>query len=221
MLKISNFISIFFHPLFIAFYNFLFFISLIEAHGAALGFVITLFFLAGVMIPIFYTFAIVYNERKQFEWTQLSDMSMLSRKKLLAYSIIYNVIFLLFVINLNEAFLGQYKPMFASVLMGFIFLMMMAFVLYLMKIKISLHALTVAFFCAFCLIFSWKIPGIEGLENKNSNLYLIFGGINFMVLLAVVWARLKLKAHTNKEIVLGILIGIFSPVLLTLLTYGI
>ena len=221
MIKISNFVSIAFHPLFLAFYNFLFFILIGDAHGAALGFVITLFFLAGVMIPVFYTFAIIYNERKQFEWTQMSDMSMLSRKKLLAYSIIYNVLFLLFVLNLNDAFLGIYKPMFSSVLMGFIFLMMMSFILYLSKIKISLHALSVAFFFAFCLIFSWNVPGLSGLENKNSNLFLIFAGLNFIALVAVVWARLNLKAHTKNEIGLGILIGIFSPILLTLLTYAI
>lgn len=194
---------------------------LTDAHGAALGFVITLFFLAGVMIPVFYTFAIVYNEKKQFEWSQVSDMSMLSRKKLLAYTIIYNVVFLLFIVNLNEAFLGNYKPMFASVVMGFVFSMMLAFILHLINIKISLHSLTIALFITFNFLFAWKIPGMENLENSHANLYLIAGIKNSLILGAVIWARKKLEAHTNKEILIGILIGILSPVLLTLLTYGV
>ena len=221
MLKLARILSISFHPLFITFFNFLFFILLTDKHGAALGFVITLFFLAGVMIPVFYTFAIVYNEKKQFDWSQLSDMSMLSRKKLLAYTVIYNVVFLLFILNLNDAFLGIHKPMFASVLMGLVFSMMMAFVFHLLNIKNSLHALTAALFLTFCVIFSWEIPGQESLINNNSHLYLIFGGINLMVLGFVVWARKILKAHSVKEILFGILIGIISPVLLTLLAHGI
>ena len=221
MLKLASILSIVFHPLFIAFFNFLFFILLTDAQGATLGFVITLFFLAGVLIPVFYTFAIIYTDNKKVEWEQLSDMSMLSRKKLLAYTVIYNVIFLLFVINLNEAFLGSYKPMFASVIMGFVFSMMMAFIFHLLNIKNSLHALTAAFFTIFCLIFSWRIPGMETMENPNANLYLVFGSLNFIILASVAWARKHLNAHSNKEIIFGILIGILSPILLTLLTYGI
>ncbi len=194
---------------------------LTDAHGAALGFVITLFFLATVMIPIFYTVAIIYKDNKNFEWSQVSEMSMDSRKKLLAYTIVYNVIFLLFVINLNEAFLGNYKAMFASAIMGVVFSMMMSFVLHLLNFKNSLHVLTVTLFATYCFIFSWKIPGIETMGNPNSSLYLYFGIFNLVVLLGVIWARLSLKAHSIKEILVGIFVGILSPVILTLLTYGI
>lgn len=199
----------------------MYFIFLTDAKGAALGFVITLFFLACVMIPIFYTVMIVYKENRDVEWEQFSDMSMLSRKKLLAYTIIYNVIFLLFVISLSHPFLGDYKPMFASVLMAFVFSMMLSFVLHLLNIKNSLHALNASFFLVYCLIFSWKIPGIESLENTKETLFLIFAGVNFISLIGVIWARLFTKAHTVKEIGYGLLVGILSPVILTLLTYGI
>lgn len=221
MIKFAKFFSVFFHPLFLTFYNFLYFIFLTDAKGAALGFVITLFFLACVMIPIFYTVMIVYKENRDVEWEQFSDMSMLSRKKLLAYTIIYNVIFLLFVISLSHPFLGDYKPMFASVLMAFVFSMMLSFVLHLLNIKNSLHALNASFFLVYCLIFSWKIPGIESLENTKETLFLIFAGVNFIALIGVIWARLFTKAHTVKEIGYGLLVGILSPVILTLLTYGI
>ncbi|MFM9945040.1 MAG: hypothetical protein ACKVQB_07370, partial [Bacteroidia bacterium] len=124
MLKLAKILSILFHPLFISFYNFLFFIMLTDAQGAVLGFLITLFFFAGVMIPLFYTFAIIYKDNRNFEWSQVSDMAMFSRKKMLVYTIIYNVVFLLFIINLHQTFLGNYKPMFASIIMGFVFSMM-------------------------------------------------------------------------------------------------
>ncbi|MFM9945029.1 MAG: hypothetical protein ACKVQB_07315, partial [Bacteroidia bacterium] len=94
-------------------------------------------------------------------------------------------------------------------------------VCHLINIKNSLHALALAFFLTYNFIFSWKIPGLENLENVYSNLYLIAGLINLVVLVAVMWARKKLGAHSHKEIAIGILIGILSPVLLSLLTYGI
>ncbi len=221
MIKVAKFFSVFFHPLFLTFYNFLYFIFLSDAKGAGLGFIITLFFLACVMIPIFYTVLVIYKENRDVEWEQFSDMSMLSRKKLLAYTIIYNVIFLLFVISLSPAFLGDFKPMFASVLMGFVFAMMLSFALHLLNIKNSLHALNASFFLVYCLVFSWKIPGIESLENTRTSLFLIFGGVNFIALIGVIWARLYSKAHTIKEIAYGLFVGIISPVILTLLTYGI
>ena len=221
MIKVAKFFSVFFHPLFLTFYNFLYFIFLSDAKGAGLGFIITLFFLACVMIPIFYTVMVIYKENRDVEWEQFSDMSMLSRKKLLAYTIIYNVIFLLFVISLSPAFLGDFKPMFASVLMGFVFAMMLSFTLHLLNIKNSLHALNASFFLVYCLVFSWKIPGIESLENTRTSLFLIFGGVNFIALIGVIWARLYSKAHTIKEIAYGLFVGIISPVILTLLTYGI
>jgi len=220
MLKLAKILSVLFHPVFNAFFNFFFFIMLTDTQGAALGFVITLFFLAVVLIPVFYTFAIIYTDNKHFEWSQLSNMAMLSRKKLLAYTIIYNVIFLLVIINLNEIFLGLYQPMFASVVMGFVLSMMAAFIFHLRNFKNSLHALTAAFFATFCFVFAWRIPGMEEVIGNKSNLFLIAGGVNSAILICVVWARLTLKAHTYKEILAGILIGILSPVLLSLLTYG-
>ncbi len=221
MIKFAKFFSVFFHPLFLTFYNFLYFIFLTDAKGAVLGFLITLFFLAGVMIPVFYTVMIVYKENKDVEWRQFSDMSMLSRKKLLAYTIIYNVVFLLFVINLNKTFLGDFKPMMASVIMGFVFSMMLSFLLHLLNIKNSLHTLTASFFLTYCVIFSWEIPSIETMENPMTNMFLIFAGVNFIALIGIIWARYYTKAHSIKEIGFGLLVGILSPVILTLLTYGI
>ena len=78
----------------------------------------------------------------------------------------------------------------------------------------------VTFLLAFCLIFSWKIPGIDDMVNLKTTYFLVFSGINAVLLIALIWARLSLKAHTVKEIAIGIFIGILSPVLLTLLSYG-
>jgi hypothetical protein len=221
MLKLAKILSIGFHPLFISFYNFLVFILLTEAKGAVLGFVVTLFFLGLVMIPVFYTFYIVYSENKDFHWEQLSDMSMLSRKKMMIYTIVYQVVFLLIIISLNEVFLGKYQAMFASIVMGFVFSMVLSLAAHLLQIKNSLHAMTASFLLTFCLIFSWKIPGIEEVINLKSHYFLMIASFNALLLVALVWSRYKLKAHTIKELAYGILIGIFSPVLLTLLTYGI
>jgi len=220
MIKLANFLSVLFHPLFITFFNFLFFIFLTDATGPTLGFIITLFFLAVVLIPVFYTFAIIYTDNKYFEWSHLSNMAMLSRRKLLVYTIIYNVVFLLFLLSINEVFLGRFKPMFASVIMGFVLSMMIAFILHLKNFKNSLHALTIAFFGCFNLIFAWRVPGLENTLHNLNTYFLIAGVINMVLLVLVAWARLYLKAHNTKEIVVGILIGILSPLLLTLLAYG-
>jgi tetrahydromethanopterin S-methyltransferase subunit F len=148
-------------------------------------------------------------------------MGMSSRKKLLVYTIIYHVIFLLFVINLNEVFLGHHKPMFASVIMGFIFSMMLSFVLHLVNIKNSLHGLGAAFFVTFNVIFWWKVPGLELSLDHPQQSYFFASATNLIILTAVIWARLSLKAHKNSEMAYGIIIGILSPLLLTLLTYGV
>jgi len=221
MIKTVKFLSIFFHPLFVSFLNFLFLLLLSPIKGAVLGFDITLFFLCIVVIPMFYTAAVVYNDNKEFSWAYLSDMAIHSRRKLLIYTVIYNLLVLLFVLNLNPIFFKSYKPMFASIIMGFIFSMILSFLMHLLNHKNSLHALTVTFYMTFGFIFAWKIPGLEIISDISNAWYLGMGIVNFLILCSVVWARIFLKAHTVKEIAFGILIGILSPVILTLLTYGI
>jgi len=221
MIKTAKFLSIFFHPLFLSFFNFLFLLLLTPIKGAVLGFDITLFFLSIVVIPMFYTAAVIYNDNKEFSWAYLSDMAIHSRRKLLIYTVIYNLVVLLFVLNLNDIFFKTSKPMFASLIMGFVFSMILSFLMHLLNIKNSLHALTVAFYMCFGFIFAWKIPGMEDLIGRSNLWYIGMGVVNFLILCSVVWARIFLKAHTVKEIVFGILIGILSPVVLTLLTYGI
>jgi len=221
MIKTAKFLSIFFHPLFLSFLNFLFLLLLTPIKGAVLGFDITLFFLSIVVIPMFYTAAVIYNDNKEFSWEYLTDMAIHSRRKLLIYTVIYSLLVLLFVLNLNVVFFQKTKPMFASIIMGYIFSMILSFLMHLLNHKNSIHALTVTFYMCFGFIFSWKIPGMEDIIGHSSIWYIGMGIVNFIILCSVVWARIFLKAHTVKEIVFGILIGILSPVVLTLLTYGI
>lgn len=219
--KTARLLSIFFHPLFHSFYNFLFLLLLAPLKGAVLGFDITLFFLCIVVIPMFYTAAVVYNDNKEFSWAYLSDMALISRKKLLIYTVIYNLTVLLVVINLNPVFFESYKPVFASLIMGYAFCMMMSFLLHLLNHKNSLHALTVSFFMAFGFLFTQWLP-VQGIPVPDQGTWFFgMGFANLAVLAAVIWARLFTGAHTAKEIVMGLAVGIISPVLLTLLTYGI
>lgn len=170
---------------------------------------------------MFYTAAVVYNDNKEFQWSHLSEMAMHSRKRLLIYTIIYDIVFLLILLSLNEIFLGKYKPMFASMIMGFILSMILSLILHLRDIKNSLHSLTISMLLSFCFVFAWQVPGFEDIENTTSTRYIIIGIVNLIILVSVVWARLKLKAHTNKEVILGIIVGILSPIILTLLAYGV
>lgn len=221
MFKTAKIISIAAHPLFLSFYNFVFLILLIGAKGPVLGFLITLFFFAGVLIPVFYTFLVLFKDNKIFEWEHLTNMAIHSRQRILAYTVIYNVVFLLFIINLGPTFLGEYKAMFASIIMAFIFSMVLSFVSHLLKLKNSLHALSAAFFATFAAIFLWRIPDLTSVQNNFRVYLLILLTINIMALFLVSWSRLKLKMHSSREVLLGIFIGIISPLILTLLTYGI
>jgi len=221
MLKFAKYFSIATQPLFVAFCNLLFLLLLTGKKGAVLGFDITLFFLSIVILPLFYTAAALYSDNKEFQWSHISEMVVNSRRKILVYTIFYSVIILLILLSLNVIFLGDFKPMFASVVMGFVFSLMLAFLLNLAKNSSSLHTLVIALFMCFGFIFSWEVPGINGLANPNYLAYLILGIVNAVILIGAVWAKLFTKTQSVTEVIFGIIIGILSPIVLTLLTYGI
>ena len=221
MLKFAKYFAIATQPLFVAFANFLFLLLLTGKKGAVLGFDVTLFFLSIVVLPLFYTAAALYSDNKEFQWSHVSEMVVNSRRKILIYSIFYSVIILLILLSLNVIFLGDFKPMFASVVMGFVFSMMLAFLLNLANNSSSLQTLVIALFMCFGFIFSWEVPGINGLIVTNSTAYLLMGIVNGLLLAGAVWAKLYTKSQSVKEVIFGIIIGIFSPIVLTLLTYGI
>lgn len=182
---------------------------------------ITFFFLTIVLLPTFITFSILYTDNRNFEWTALTNMQIGSRRKLLAWIIFYCLVVLLIVVSFNKVFLGDYKGLFATLIMGFVFAVVLSFLLHIKDIKNSLHTQTACLLATFCFIFSWRIPGLVYLANPNSTGFLIAGVVNVVVMLALIWTKTKLNPPTIKEIATGILVGILSPILLTLLTYGI
>ena len=91
---------------------------------------------------------------------------------------------------------------------GSAFSMLIVFILLFSKLKVSLHTLSIGNLIGFIIImsFHYKIR----LLLLLSFLFIIFG--------VIAYARLKLKAHNNIEIYLGLFFGLLSQLLVYYIT---
>ena len=220
MKKAAEVTSIIFHPVLVSFFNFLFILLNIGNHGAVVGFTLMLFLFFTILIPTFYTFLIVYLDKRNFNWIYFTEMEIEQRTKILAISVIHYLIFLFLVANLNFVFLGNYNAMICTLIMGMVVVSLLSFVSHFFNLKNSLHALSLSFFVTFYIIFLWQIPGLGELSSFNKNLLYTGAASNFLILIPVSISRIYLKSHDRLEIAAGIFIGIISPIVLTLLSYG-
>lgn len=85
--------------------------------------------------------------------------------------------------------------------------MIIVFLLFYVKLKISLHTLAIGSLIGFMIILSYHF--------KIKMLLLI----SFLIILSgmIAYARLKLKVHTNKEVYFGLLLGVTSQLLIYIL----
>lgn len=93
--------------------------------------------------------------------------------------------------------------------------LMIVYILFALKIKSSLHSLSIAGLIGFVCVLSY---------NYKINLLMLIMGL-FVVFGIISISRLKLKAHNEKEIYLGFLIGFISqiaiyPLYITYITYN-
>ncbi|NUM31836.1 MAG: hypothetical protein HUU47_05875 [Bacteroidetes bacterium] len=220
MKKTATLISYIFHPLFVSFFNILFLLISIGNRGPVLGFtlLLSLFFL--VLIPVFYTVLIIFLEKRNFKLSYLSEAGIDERTKILAVSIIHFLIFLILTTNLNFVFLRDYKTMFSTIIMGMVLISIVSFLFHFFGVKNSLHTLVLSFFACFYLIFIWQVPDLNSLATFNKSLLLNAAATNLLILIPVSFSRYFLKSHDWLEIAFGIFIGIFCPIVLTLLSYG-
>jgi len=81
--------------------------------------------------------------------------------------------------------------------------MLVVFVLFFKSIKTSIHTLAIGGLTGFVLLLSFHF--------KIRLLLLI--AVLFLVFGIIAYARLKMKAHTSKEVYLGFFIGVFTQIL--------
>ena len=221
MSKSSGIAGILLHPFFTGFYNMLFLLLITGIKGAVLGFMVTFFFLTGLLIPSLYMAATLYYAHRDFKWNNITSMAVGSELKLLIYHTIYQVVILLIIITLNEVFLGKFKSMFASVIMGTVITGMAMVILSLQKIRISFYAAALAFYTCFGVIFAWQVPGFE---TGGAPSRVFFTGMALANLLALILVYFMIKKENKpapSEYFKGVFIGVLGPVLLSLLNYAI
>ena len=185
-----------------------------------MGFMFMLLLFFVILIPVFYTFLIVYIDKKSFILNYFNEIEIEQRIKILAISILHYLAFLILVANLHYVFLGNYKAMISSIIMGMVLASFLSFIFHFFNFKSSLHVLTPSFFATFFVIFLWKIPGLDSINTLSEKFIYIAIATNLILMLTVSIARIHLKSHTWLEIAAGIFIGIISPLVLTLLSYG-
>lgn len=220
MTKTAVVLSYLFHPVSVSFLNIIFLLISIGNRGPVLGFtfMLSLFFL--VLIPAFYTFLIIFLEKRNFKWSYFNEALIEQRTKILAISIIHYLAFLIIVANLNPVFLGYFKPMISTIIMGMVLVSLVSFLFHFYNVKSSLHTVSLSFFTTFYIIFLWQIPGLNSLETFDKSLFIKAATANFVILIPVSFSRYYLKSHDLTEITAGIFIGIICPIVLTLLSYG-
>lgn len=220
MTKTAKLASYIFHPVFLTFFNLIFILKSIGKQGPTMGFMFMLLLFFVILIPVFYTFLIVYIDKRSFKLNYFNEIEIEQRSKILAISVLHNLAFLIIVANLHYVFLGNYKTMISSIIMGMVLASLLSFIFHFFNFKSSLHVLSPSFFATFFVIFLWKIPGLDTINTLPEKFIYIAIIANLVFLAIVSIARISLKSHTWLEIAAGIFIGIISPLVLTLLSYG-
>ena len=188
-MKIEKVISYLFHPVLFPTISTLFFFILQPKYlpkEFSLK-VLVVIFVSTYIIPILFLF--ILKKRKTIEDFHLKTIS----ERILPIFFFTTISFLLAyrLLEIKVVNLLAYSFFAVSLAMFFVLL------LFGLKIKTSLHTLAIGGLTGFVMVisFHYKIR----LLLLIATLFILFGGIAF--------ARLKLKAHTNKEIYLGYFIG--------------
>lgn len=198
-MNFSKFLSYFFHPINFPIVGTIIYFLFIPRHIYKVQehTIITVIFIGGYLFPLILLFLL-----KRFKMISSLQAATIEERKF-PTSLMIGVSLIL----ANWLFKSDIVDLLALFFLAFAIALSITYFLLHSNIKASLHALGVSGLIGFLLYFSF---------NYKINLILLF--ILFFVLAGfIISARLKLKAHTPKELIYGFCIGLFTQ----LITYGV
>lgn len=196
MKKILPFFSYIFHPIFIPVYTALFYFFFYESYytNPEIYFAIFQIVIITILLPILFFF--VLRTAGQVDSIMISEIS--QRKIPLVIQCFLTILLVRKSITLDHF------PEFHFFFLGGLLSTVLALILLFFRIKASLHMVAISALTIF-------IIGLS-IHNQTRNI----NGIAFLVLMNgfVASSRLEMKAHTPKELVIGLLMGIIPQMLL-------
>lgn len=187
-----KFISYLFHPVYLPFYGTVLYFYIFPHSQTTyqVQLILSLIFIGTAVLPI--SFILIL---KQFKLVESIQIPSVKERKL-------PLLFFLFVAFMATKILSTYRylPDVTIMFIGISFITLIAYIFITLRFKISLHAAS--------------IGGVIGVVLALSKLY----NMNLLVLLSALFllsgliltSRLQLKAHSNIEIYLGFLLGVFT-----------
>ncbi|MDV7186168.1 hypothetical protein R3X25_02650 [Lutibacter sp. TH_r2] len=195
----SKFISYFFHPINFPIVGTIVYFLFIPKHiyKSQEYTILTVIIIGSYLFPLFLLFML-----KQFKMISSIQSATIEERKfptslMIAISLILT----------NWLFKNQIVDLLALFFLGFGIALSIAYLLLHVKIKISLHAIGISGLIGFLLYFSYVY---------RINFILIYI-LLFVLAGFIISARLKLRAHTAKEVFLGFFVGLLSQ----LATFGV
>ncbi len=186
-----KFISYLFHPVFLPFYGVALYFNIFphQENLYQIQLILLYVFLGTVLLPILFLSVLKY-----FKLIQNFQIPSVNERRL-------PLLFFLLIAFLVSKFLSTYRilPDLTIMFIGITFIALISYVLISVRFKISLHAMS--------------IGGVIGVMLALSNLYnmnlILLISILFLLAGLILTARLKLHAHSNLEVYLGFLSGVF------------
>lgn len=196
MKKILPFFSYIFHPIFIPVYATMFYFFLNDSYYTNLEKYFALFQIVVITIVLPILFYFVLRTAGLVDSILFSDIS--QRKIPLVIQCF------LAILLVRKSITLEHFPEFHFFFLGGLLSTLLALTLLFFRIKASLHMVAVSAMTIF-------IIGLS-IHNQTRNIY----GIAFLVLMNgfVASSRLEMKAHTPKELVIGLFLGIIPQILL-------
>ena len=196
MKKILPFFSYIFHPIFIPVFTALFYFFFYDSYytNPEIYFAIFQIVIITILLPILFFF--VLRTAGQVDSIMISEIS--QRKIPLVIQCFLTILLVRKSITLDHF------PEFHFFFLGGLLSTVLALILLLFRIKASLHMVAISALTIFFIGLS--------IHNQTRNI----NGIAFLVLMNgfVASSRLEMKAHTPKELVIGLLLGIIPQMLL-------
>ena len=196
MKKILPFFSYIFHPIFIPVFTALFYFFFYDSYytNPEIYFAIFQIVIITILLPILFFF--VLRTAGQVDSIMISEIS--QRKIPLVIQCFLTILLVRKSITLHHF------PEFHFFFLGGLLSTVLALILLFFRIKASLHMVAISALTIF-------IIGLS-IHNQTRNI----NGIAFLVLMNgfVASSRLEMKAHTPKELVIGLLLGIIPQMLL-------
>lgn len=196
MKKILPFFSYIFHPIFIPVYAALFYFFFYDSYytNPEIYFAIFQIVIITILLPILFFF--VLRTAGQVDSIMISEIS--QRKIPLVIQCFLTILLVRKSITLDHF------PEFHFFFLGGLLSTVLALILLFFRIKASLHMVAISALTIFFIGLS--------IHNQTRNI----NGIAFLVLMNgfVASSRLEMKAHTPKELVIGLLLGIIPQMLL-------